>query len=209
MATTPRTSELALQIAGQSSRSDATPRREMAVVSPCSTCQNYKAVSDGTDPYRRPCPRRLWIDSQTQGLLDIDPILTLSGTQDPNTLANPAIDPATDNYLIWIAAVDDNQGITNIDDGSVVTPNILSEGFNNLYIRCRPEPFVPEDTHSIVKLHGHFLESDIVWATGSRHSSIQPNDASKEVPVGGTVVKGTFASSFNTANPSDHMGVPG
>ena len=204
MASTIRSNDNVLRITGQSQGAGAVPREEMGVVSPCSTCANYTNSNSTSDPNRVPCPRRFWMDQNNQGLLDVNPILYTSGTQDPNKLANPVIDTTSNNYLVWVAAVDDNQGITN-PDGTTVNTNILSSNFNNLYIRCRPNPYIPEDNHNILKLKGHLQEMDEVWCTGNRHSSIDPTNFNVLVPVAGTVVKGTFASSFSSAAPSDHL----
>lgn len=208
MASTVKSNETVLRIAGQSQGAGAVPREEMGVVSPCSTCQNYTNSLSTSDANRTPCPRRSWITANTQGMLNIDPVLYLSGTSDPNTLTNPVIDPSTNNYLVWVAAVDDNPGIVG-SDGSTVTTSILSQDFNNLYIKCRSNPYIPEDNHTILKLKGHLLEMDEVWATENRHSSIDPINPGLTVPVAGTVVKGTFASSFSSQSPADHLLTPG
>jgi hypothetical protein len=146
----------------------------------------------------------------------VDPILTLSGTSDPNTLVNPAIDSTSNNYIVWVAAVEDNPGILDSNTGDVLCPSILDPSFNNLYIRCRLKPYVSEHHYDVLRNLGAFQEGDKVNATEHRMPALNPNVTYTNnqvlfspTPVAGTVSKSSFAYSFNTTNPDDHALVPG
>ena len=206
-----RQAELNLKIANQSSVVNSASRKELAIVSPCSTCQNFKQTSSNSpDPYRTSCPRRVWIAQHNNFPDDptaVDPVLYCSGTNDPNTLKNPAVDKTTGNYLVWVASVEDNPGIVSGDN--VVTPGILDPKFNNLYIRCRQQPYVPEQHHDILRNLGVFQEGDHVVAEAHRIPAMTAPYTNYQIPynttsVAGTVSKTTFAYSFNTVNPDDH-----
>jgi hypothetical protein len=214
-----RQAELNLKIANQSGVVNSAAQKELAIVSPCSTCQNYKQTSsDSPDPYRTSCPRRSWIAQNKLFPPDNDPavidkVLYFSGTSDPNTLANPAVDTTTGNYLVWVASVEDNSGVVD-SDGNVITKGILDPSFNNLYIRCRPQPYVPEDHHDILRNLGAFQENDHVIAEAHRIPPMTAPATNFQVPynstpIAGTVTKSTFAYSFNTTNPDDHALVSG
>ena len=219
MANDQRQSELNLKIASQTSSGNSASQKELAIVSPCSTCQNYKQTSSASpDPYRTSCPRRVWIAQNNLFPPDNDPsvvdkVLYFSGTSDPNTLANPAVDPATGNYLVWVAAVEDNPGITD-GSGNVITKGILDPNFNNLYIRCRPQPYVPDIHHDMLRALGSLQENDPVVAENHRVPPMTAPITNLQVPyiptpIAGTVTKTTFAFRFNTTNPDDHALVSG
>lgn len=219
MANEARENELNLRIANQSQQIGSAAIKRLAVVSPCSTCQNYTQSNTGTpDPNRTQCPRRIWIE-QSQKYPNnpqiIDPVLYLSGTSDPNTLANPVVDEATGNYLIWVATIADNSGILD-SSGNIITPSILNPDFNNLYIRCQIEPYQSEQHHDILRTVGAFQEGDYVVAEEHRMSALNPlvdltnNQVQfNDTPIAGTVSKTSLAYRFNTVNPDDHTLVPG
>jgi len=209
-----RLAELNLKIANQSQQTNSAAKKELAIVSPCSTCQNFtKSTNTSNDPHRSVCPRRIWINQQQQNPDNpelTDPVLYLSGTSDPNRIVNPVVDPTTGNYLIWVAAVDDNPGIVD-GDGNQITPGILDPNFNNLYIRCRLFPYVSEHHHDILRTLGPFQEKDHVIAEAHRIPNLNPtidftNNQNRyvETPIAGTVSKTSFAYRFNTNNPDDH-----
>jgi len=225
MANDTRSAELSLKIASQSDLTGAAPKKELAIVSPCSTCQNFIQQSSNSasiDPYQSMCPRRIWIQQQQQNPdnpTTVDPVLYTSGTNSPNTLANPVVFPLNNNagnYVVWVAAVEDNPGIININTGDVVTPGILDPAFNNLYIKCRLQPYVPEDHHDTLRATGMFQQNDKVMATTGRVPALNPAVTYtqqilpwQQTPVAGTVSKTTFAYAFDTTNPYDHALVAG
>jgi len=208
-----RNAELGLRIASTSDSTKSAAQKELAVVSPCSHCQNFtKAGDTSSDPYRTSCPRRIWIQQQANADPDNgqgpDPVLYLSGTTDPNKLANPVVDQNTGNYLVWIAAVEDNPGVVD-DQGNVVTPGILDSKFDNTYIKCRLLPYVSEQHHDVLRTLGPFQEMDHVVAESHRIPPMTTPFTStsvqyQETPVAGTVSKASFAYAFNTVNPDDH-----
>lgn len=219
MANDIRLAELNLKIASEVNLTQSSAKKELAIVSPCSTCQNFtQSSTDTSDPYRSACPRRLWIQQHLQNPDNpqvVDPVLYLSGTDNLNTLANPVVDEGTGNYLVWIAAIDDNPGIVD-GNGNQVTPGILDEKFNNLYIKCRSFPYVSEQHHDILRSLGSFQEKDPVMAEKHRVPALNPtvdftNNKAQfvDTPIAGTVSKTSFAYRFNTRNPDDHGLVPG
>jgi hypothetical protein len=217
MANTQRAAELNLNINNQSQQTNSAAKKELAIVSPCSTCQNF-TQSSSSNPYRSACPRRIWINQNQQNPDDpttVDPVLYLSGTDDPNTLNNPVVDQSTGNYLVWVAAIEDNPGIFD-SAGNVVTVGILDPNFNNLYIRCRANPYVSEQHHDILRSLGAFQQSDHVVAEEHRMPALNPNVVFTNdqipftsTPIAGTVAKTSFAYFFNTTNPNDHALVGG
>lgn len=212
-----RLAELNLKIASQASLTHSGAKKELAVVSPCSNCQNFtQSTSDSSDPYRSACPRRIWINQQTQNADSsnpVDPVLFLSGTSNPDTLANPVVDQSSSNYLVWVAAVEDNPGIAD-ESGNQVTPGILDPNFNNLYIKCRLYPYVSEQHHDVLRSLGPFQEMDHIVAEAHRIPPMTTPFTNNQVqytetPVAGTVSKTSFAYGFNTINPDDHALVAG
>lgn len=212
-----RLAELNLKIASQANLTNSSAKKELALVSPCSTCQNFtQSTSGSSDPYRNACPRRIWIQqnqADPDSTLATDPVLYLSGTSDPNKLVNPVVDSTTGNYLVWVAAVEDNPGIVD-GSGNQITPGILDPSFNNLYIRCRLFPYVSEQHHDVLRALGPFQENDHVIAEQHRVPAMTTpytNDTVQyaETPVAGTVSKTSFAYAFNTQNPDDHALVGG
>lgn len=212
-----RRAELSLKIASQSQQVASAAKKELAVVSPCSNCQNFtQSSTTSSDPFRSACPRRIWINQFQQNPDDstvVDPVLYLSGTPDSNTLVNPVIDQTTANYLIWVAAVEDNPGIVD-GNGNVVTPGILDSNFNNLYIRCRLFPYVSEQHHDSLRSLGSFQEMDHVMAEQHRVPAMTTPFTNNQIqysetPVAGTVSKTSFAYRFDTLNPDDHALVGG
>jgi hypothetical protein len=212
-----RLAELSLKMASQANLTNSLSKKELAIVSPCSNCQNFtQSASSSSDPFRAACPRRIWIQQQQQNPDDpsaVDPVLSLSGTDDPNKLVNPVVDPTTGNYLIWVAAVEDNAGIAD-EQGNQVTPGILDPEFNNLYIRCRLFPYVSEQHHDVLRSSGAFQEMDHVVAEQHRVPPMTtPLTNNKiqytETPVAGTVSRTSFAYHFDTQNPDDHALVGG
>src|SRR5271170_1516670 len=117
-----RNAEISLRITDQASQTGAGASKQLAIVSPCSTCQNFTqtTASTGNDLFRSLCPRRIWIN-QYQNNPDeanlVDPVLYTSGTPNPNTLANPVVDPVTNNYVVWVANLEDNPGIVDPASG--------------------------------------------------------------------------------------------
>jgi hypothetical protein len=215
MANNLRNAEVSLRVTNDIEQIHSSAKKELALVSPCSHCQNFtQPIALSSDPYRSACPRRTWIN-QNQANPDnpIDSVLYLSGTDDPNTLVNPVVDQATGNYLIWVAAVDDNQGIQDTN-GNVITTGILDPNFNNLYIKCRLFPYVSEQHHDILRNIGAFQENDHVVAEAHRVPAMTTALTNNQVqfaatPVAGTVAKTSFAYFFNTTNPNDHALITG
>lgn len=215
MANDQRTSEQSLRISNQGQQTNSAAQKELAIVSPCSTCQNY-IQSSSSDPYRSPCPRRMWINQNQQNPDNpgvVDPVLYLTGTTDANTLDNPVVDESTGNYLVWVAAVEDNLGILDTN-GNVLTPSILDPNFNNLYIVCRSYPYVSEHHHDVLRGLGAFQQSDHVIAEAHRVPGMTTPITNLQIqyqptPVAGTVAKTSFAYLFDTTNPDDHAIVSG
>lgn len=214
-----RLAELSLKIASQANLTSSLSKKELAVVSPCSNCKNFtQSTSTSSDPFRAACPRRIWIQQQQQSPDDpgaVDPVLFLSGTNDSNKLVNPVVDEATGNYLVWVAAVEDNAGIAD-EQGNQITPGILDPSFNNLYIKCRLFPYVSEQHHDTLRASGPFQEMDHVVAEQHRIPALNPdvqlnntNTLFAETPIAGTVSKTAFAYHFDTQNPEDHALVGG
>jgi hypothetical protein len=213
-----RQAAASLEISHQIQQTNSAPRKELAIVSPCSHCQNFIQQSSAgiSNSFRSICPRRTWIQQSQNNLNDplaVDPVLYLSGTTDPNILANPVVDESTNNYLVWVAAVDDNPGIVDANT-NIITPGILDPDFNNLYIRCRLYPYVSEYHHDVLRSLGPFQENDQVIAeqhtvpsmtTPYTNGTIQHYNT----PVAGTVAKTAFAYHFNVLNPKDHALVGG
>src|SRR5208282_3588738 len=116
MANDQRIAEQSLQINSQANLTSSVGRKELAIVSPCSTCQNFtQPAFTAPDPHQQMCPRRLWINQNQNYPGTVDPVLYTSGTSDPNTLANPVVDQTTGNYVVWVATIEDNPGIINED----------------------------------------------------------------------------------------------
>lgn len=212
-----RLAELSLKIASQANLASSFSKKELAVVSPCSTCQNFtQSSSSSSDPFRSACPRRIWIQQQQNNPDDpsaVDPVLSLSGTDDPNKLANPVVDPTTGNYLIWVAAVEDNPGIAD-EQNNPITPGILDPNFNNLYIKCRLFPYTSDQHHDVLRATGAFQEMDHIVAEEHRVPPITtPLTNSKiqyiNTPIAGTVSRTSIAYHFDTQNPDDHALVGG
>jgi|SRR5665213_2025747 len=214
MANAQRNSELNLKISSQGQQTNSAAKKELAIVSPCSSCQNFTQSPSVSDPYRTTCPRRMWINQQDPNdPTAVDPVLYLSGTTDPNILDNPVVDQSTGNYLVWVASVEDNAGIMD-GSGNIITPGILDPNFNNLYIRCRRNPYVSEHHHDILRSLGALQQNDHVIAEQHRVPAMttpitNTQSAYQITPVAGTVAKTSFAYSFNTTNPNDHALVGG
>ncbi|MGC1582148.1 MAG: hypothetical protein WA766_11725 [Candidatus Acidiferrales bacterium] len=223
MANDQRIAELSLQVNSQAFLTAAAGKKELAIVSPCSNCQNFaQSSSANPDPHQPMCPRRLWITQNQNNPNTVDPVLYTTGTSNPNTLANPVIDPTTGNYVVWVAAVEDNPGIINEQTGDSITPGILDPNFNNLYIQCRLYPYVPEEHHDTLRANGAFQEGDKITAVTHRMPPINPTvtyagqagtpmqgtTMFQSTPIAGTVKKTTFGYYFQTTNPDDHGIVP-
>lgn len=218
MANDLRQAASSLDISHQIQQTHSAARKELAIVSPCSHCQNFTQPSaiGISNSFRSICPRRTWIQqsqSNPDNPLAVDPVLYLSGTSDPNTLANPVVDQSTNNYLIWVAIVEENQGIID-SDANVITPGILDPSFNNLYIKCRSYPYVSEHHHDVLRSLGPFQENDQVIAEQHKIPAMTTafTDGSIQhwsTPVAGTIAKTSFAYRFNVLNPSDHALVGG
>lgn len=152
------------------------PSREKAIVSPCSTCQNFFA-SDGTDADNRtPCPRRIWRarleDAKVSGKKKPPRYLTANGEEHDGPLENP-VHLINDNIVcIWCAVLSDNSGITN-DKKEVISPHILAEGFDTKYIKCRPLPYLPEQAETYLGLGGVIKEWEALDVSTARQGQVK------------------------------------
>lgn len=139
------------------------PGTYYGIVSPCSCCQNQRI--DG-QPGMAPCPRRV-IKQQRDELnaagADTSQIehLCISGTDDVNTLKNPVYWDAGNSIMIWVALLADNAGCYD-QNGNQLTPNLLSDSFDNTYLNCHPLPCVPRETEAAYRQSGAYMEGDEV-----------------------------------------------
>lgn len=199
------------QVAQDTAGSQNRFSEQMAIISPCSTCKNQLTEYDPNDLRKLPCPRRVLKQrydanqAAKAGPTDpgyIPPYLVASGTDDPNKLANPVID--SPQALVWIALVDDNQGIQDAK-GNVICKSILDNGFDTTYIRCQPVPYIPRTTISKWSAEGYWKEGRQVWASDHRHAalpdSVDQASTQNPIAIAGSVEPGDFAFFFNKVDP--------
>ena len=180
-------------------------RVQMGLVSPCSACANQQAYSDGD---LAACPRRNWaaIASALQANSGNPPpaILTRTGSDDDSSgqLVNPVHSQQDGAVLVWVATLDDNQGITDPDTGEELTPDLLDPGFDTQYIVCQPLPFVPDAAQAAYNQSGVFKEMDrlLVHTIPSFQVMLDGSD----VPVPGFVRKVDFSSTFLFLTPASN-----
>lgn len=130
----------------------------LAIVSPCSTCVNYRAVDDADG--LPACPRRYWQkradDMQSQGYTDgLPAAYLLRKARDPKAagLENPVQWPEGNTRLVWIATLEDNRA---------VDPDLLTPGFDTNTIQCRPMPYLPASREADYYAGGQFKENDVL-----------------------------------------------
>ena len=179
-------------------------RVQMGVVSPCSACANQLAYSDGDLPA---CPRRNW--AAVAGVLDAnggDPpaaILTRTGSLDDSSgqLVNPVHSQQDGAVLVWVATLDDNQGMTD-HTGAELTPDILDPGFDTEYIVCRSLPFVPDAGQAAYNQAGVFKEMNRLLVHTIPNFQLMLDGS--PVQVSGFVRKVDFSSTFSFLTPASN-----
>jgi hypothetical protein len=139
------------------------PGTYYGIVSPCSCCQNQRS---DVKPGLAPCPRRV-IQQQRDELkaagADTSQIehLCVSGTSDPSQLKNPVYWDDGNSIMVWVALLSDNAGAYD-KDGNQLTPQLLSQAFDNTYINCHYLPCVPRETEAAYRANGAYMEGDEV-----------------------------------------------
>ncbi len=194
-------------VAINAGRSDhAVSQQFMAIVSPCSQCQNFQ--SDPTKGFPM-CPRRYWMEqaeqaAEIEGLPKPPAYLTETGTDSDDQLANPVHSGSNQITSVWVAAVEDNRRILN-GDGTVATGSLLDPGFDTRYIRCRLTPAVPAMHQAGYWASGAMKELDqlVVTALNSFQETFELGQASgSPVLIQGFAQKVNFAFSFTQTTPS-------
>lgn len=187
---------------------NSNPGGQMGIVSPCSTCKNQLAVSD-PNKQTPMCPRRYWIDlaKSAQAQTSDNPIptpplyLTRSGTDDPQTLSNPVYSQQDSSVLIWVALVENNQGVQD-ESGNELTPDLLDPGFDTTYINCSLLPYIPCESQAQMYQSGAYKESQRLFVTPIENYQV-PFGSDQTVQVSGFVRRVNFALNFSFLTPED------
>lgn len=121
-------------------------KTSLAVVSPCSKCQNFQALPTDDNPG---CPRRYWqsradeISKSNSPEEPPAPYLIRKGREDEAAgFENPVSWEAGQLRIVWVATLEENRAVLN-SDGSLKNPDILSPNFDTHFITCRTTPYIP------------------------------------------------------------------
>ena len=176
------------------------PKRQLAIVSPCSTCRNFTAAQDENDKFRPTCPRRFWIDTVEQmGDENSYPdYLSESGTDDLHKLINPVHSEANATIFTWVAIQENNRGVVD-ESGSQLAVGILHPDFDpekdSKYLQCEQLPYVPEDHQASLFQQGVLHEMDQVYVESFHSEQLDP--AGESVWSAGTLKKASFPFNFS------------
>lgn len=187
-----------------------------AIVSPCSSCRNFlKPDQEGASL----CPRRLWIESESlkdsylsktgceEGVeVEVQPRSDGESSRSEDSLRNPVFLPSQGTILVWVAALDDNQGVYG-PNGDYLTPDIQHPAFDTQYIRCRPYPVTPGMNQAAFYQQGRFKEGDRLLVMDYR--SYQIESGNSPALLGGTAFKVDFHTTFPQIPPREDLHVTG
>lgn len=203
-------------------------RTFQAIVSPCSECQNYRATPGEGQTL---CPRRLWQERVKEAEDAPFSYLALTGWEDQaaspspdtparqdadsgsrseDTIRNPVFSATEQTVLVWIATLDDNQGVY-AKDGTPLTPDLLYPGFDTRYIRCRVLPVSPVESQDQFYQQGRLKEWDQLLVLEFRNHQ---NDGGNPVApsasyIGGAAWRMNFHRSFPLQAPQRDLLVSG
>ena len=179
-----------------------TPRIQLAIVSPCSTCKNARAKID--EDGRSPCPRAAWIARRDEKEFPT-PIrnqeLFSGGEMPPSWLFAPRdINPVhlenlNRQVLMWVATVASNG--MGVLDPSFNTENIICEGL----------PYVPDTTMKQYYHHGELKGHQPVMLT--EFPDLRRWDDVAGIYIGGFARPVDFPSSFLKVQVPLDFGIPG
>jgi hypothetical protein len=171
----------------------------IGVVSPCSTCKNFLDMPADNRPM---CPRRYWDrrarEAQDAGLTDQvpSPYLTRYGRSDTASgYENPVSWEAGKSRLVWVATLDENKPLLNID-GSLKNPGLLDAGVDTQFMACRHMPYVPLMREGSYYAGNQLVEWDSVYATALKLSQAEVDDPYAQVKISGFVQKITPLQHF-------------
>jgi hypothetical protein len=161
------------------------------IVSPCSSCNNQRAVPDLQNNLPR-CPRRAAMayqaELQAAGLTTIQVApLTLTGNEDNSSststaLQNPVYSSALNSVLVWVATIPDN-GVIIDANGNVLSPGLLGSGFDTKYINCRELPITPKDNEASYRSKGAWSEGDQLHITITGDQQTIADSANTTLPI--------------------------
>lgn len=188
-----------LQVLKSTTEAGAT-HAALAVVSPCSQCQNFLAMPDATHPM---CPRRYWESRAAQadqaGMSSSQPpdYLTRKARADDATgYENPVSWEQGKTRLVWVATLDENRPLLN-SDGSLKNPDILSPGFDTQYICCRHLPYVPGVREADYYAGQQLVEWNPCLITSVKLPQQDMDNPYQQSLIGGFVSKTTPLQRFN------------
>lgn len=192
-----------------------------AILSPCSTCANQRAVPDANGGFQNYCPRRNWQNIYSDTLASTNPTeqagapnlrhLALTGVQDADdsgtftgNLVNPVYDNTGGSILVWVAKVENNTPIKD-SSGNVLNPSILtgSGSFDTNYIQCETLPFGPETNEATFFQNGGYREWEVLSVTPNLQQ--QSIDGSTLIPNGGSVKRAIMVGQTPRKPSYDHQ----
>lgn len=147
----------------------------------------------------------MWMELAQNQNNDVSTLLSASGTDQTDKLANPVYLETENTVLIWVATLDRNQGA--FKDGKRVCPDILNPGFDTNYINCRDYPYTIKQSEIEMYGGGVYKEGDQLEVTS--FPSPQVNSVGDQIPVAGFAKKVTLASRHSFLLPDEDLLVPG
>ena len=172
-------------------------RAALAIVSPCSSCQNQRDMPDDQYPA---CPRRYW-ERRKREAAETDPnaappeYLTRKGRADDAGYENPVSWEAGNIRLVWAAALDENRAILN-QDGTLKNPDILNAGFDTNFIVCRHMPFIPGAREGDYYAGNQMKEKDTVLINQVKLPQYDTGNPYQALLLAGFATKITAAQKF-------------
>jgi len=170
----------------------------LAIVSPCSSCQNQLTVSHGGMPA---CPRRVAqqnIQYMQSAGIDTTGVqhLALYGTEGAaqagnGSYLNPVYSDNLHAILIWIALLEDNGGVLD-SQGNKLCPNLLDPSFNTSYIQCHSLPVTTRDNEAVYFQKGAFAANDQLEVTLSARQQMTTDGSALPVLIDGFAQKVNF-----------------
>jgi hypothetical protein len=136
-------------------------------------------------------------------------ILTRTGSDDDSSgqLVNPVHSAEDGAVLVWVALIDDNQGVDDPVTDEELTPDILDPDFDSQYIVCQTLPFVPDVHQAAYNQGGVFKEGNRLLVHTIPNFQVSLDDTL--VPVAGFVRKTDFSSTFSFLTPASNTLAPG
>lgn len=200
-----KTAEQTVRILNTNELSGFTPKRQVGIASPCSSCKNHLLDLQDGDVTHTPCPRRSWIrqhnaqtTNSTQDNIYITPYLYESGTDDPNKLSNPVYSEANSTMLVWVALAQNNGDLYD-SNGNIVRHSIVGSGFNidtdSEYLHCEQRPYVPHNTQADLYSKGVIHEQDQLYVDTVYSRELDP--VGNQQVLGGTIQKATHPFFFS------------